>query len=91
MGGELRLNWDVLVPHVLHPLKVEIIEAMCWIGRSLSATELTSVLDKPNKISQLSYHLKALARLGVIEMTGWEPVRGTKENFYFLTEQMLGK
>ncbi len=91
MGGELPLDWSALVPHVLHPLKVEIIEAMCWIGRSLSATELTRILDKPNQISQIAYHMKTLKKLGVIEMTRWEPVRGTKENFYFLTKQMLGK
>ena len=91
MGGELSLDWSVLVPHVLHPLKVEIIEAMCWIGRSLSANELTSVLGKEKKLSQIAYHMNTLKGLGVIEMTRWEPVRGTKENFYFLTELMLGK
>ena len=35
-GGE-RFDWEALVPLVIHPLKVAILEALEWIGQPLSA------------------------------------------------------
>ncbi|HWI96345.1 MAG TPA: helix-turn-helix domain-containing protein [Solirubrobacterales bacterium] len=91
MGDELRLDWVALVPHVLHPSKVSIIEALDWINRPMSATELTKVLDQEKKLSQLSYHVNSLATLKVIEKVKIKKVRGADEHFYFFRRSVLKK
>lgn len=85
-GGE-PFRWDVLVPHIVHPLKVSIIEAMSWIERPLSAVELSRVFDEEVALGLVSYHLKALAGMDVMVKVGARPVRGALENFYFFAHR----
>jgi DNA-binding transcriptional ArsR family regulator len=83
-GGELSFDWDALVPRVLHPLKVAIVEALGWVGKPLSATDLTKLLDDDDfGLSHVSYHLLKLAEAGVIEVVRRRKVRGSVEKFYF--------
>jgi hypothetical protein len=45
----------------VHPSKVLIIEAMQWIDRPMSASELGEVLDGALSSAVVSYHLRSLA------------------------------
>jgi len=82
-GGE-SFTWDALVPHIVHPLKVIIIEALWWIGEPLSASDLTKVIeDEKYGLSHVSYHMVRLAKSGAIEVVRARPVRGSLEKFYF--------
>lgn len=87
-GGKLALDWGALVPSFVHPTKVWIIEAMDWINRPLSATELEKVFGGKLSQSVLSYHVTSLAKAGVIRLVRREPVRGTWENRYFFTDRI---
>ncbi|HEX4668432.1 MAG TPA: helix-turn-helix domain-containing protein [Solirubrobacterales bacterium] len=83
-GGELSFDWDALVPHVLHPLKVAIVEALGWVGKPLSATDLTKLFDDDDfGLSHVSYHLLKLAEAGAIKVVRRRKVRGSVEKFYF--------
>jgi DNA-binding transcriptional ArsR family regulator len=77
-------DWAALVPLLVHPVKVEIIEAMSWIGLPLSATDLDRVLRGQVGVSLLSYHLRKLAEVGAIKRVRQEPVRGAVQSFYAL-------
>jgi DNA-binding transcriptional ArsR family regulator len=77
-------DWGALVPLLVHPVKVEIIEAMSWIGLPLSATDLDRVLRGQIGVSLLSYHLRKLTEVGAIERVRQEPVRGAVQSFYAL-------
>lgn len=79
-------SWDGLVPHLIHPTKVKVIEAMLWIGRPLSAADLEKVFDGDPGLGVISYHLKRLARPGILELVGTRQVRGAVESFYWLAE-----
>lgn len=82
-GGEPFI-WDALVPHIVHPLKVTIIEALHWIGEPLSASDLTKVIeDERYGLSRVSYHMVKLAKAGALEVVHSRPVRGSLEKFYF--------
>jgi DNA-binding transcriptional ArsR family regulator len=82
--GDEPFSWDVLVPLVVHPLKVAIVEALWWIGEPLSATDLTKVIgDEEYGLSHISYHMVKLADAGAIEVVSTRPVRGSLEKFYF--------
>ncbi len=86
-GGEPSFEWDVLVPRAIHPLRVAIIEALRWVDRPLSASELTKLIDDQDAgLSHISYHVGRLADVGALKKVRQRQVRGSTEKFYsFLT------
>jgi len=86
MGDEFVLDWGALVPLVVHSTKVKIIEAMQWINRPLSATELKHVFDETLSLSVVSYHLTTLQKWEVVDEQRSRQVRGSTEHFYFFTD-----
>jgi hypothetical protein len=82
-GGE-PFQWELLVPHIVHPLKVEIVEALHWIDTPLSASDLTKVLGhRKYDLSHVSYHMVTLAKTGALRVVRTRQVRGSTEKFYF--------
>jgi hypothetical protein len=82
-GGE-RFDWGELVPLIVHPLKVTIIEAIDWIDEPLSASDLTKVIDRKKfGLSHVSYHLNQLGKVGALKVVRRRRVRGSVEKFYF--------
>jgi DNA-binding transcriptional ArsR family regulator len=81
-----HFDWEALVPLLVHPAKVEIIEAMSWIGQPLSATDLDRILSGQLGVSLVSYHLRKLAELKAIEKVRQEHVRGAIQTFYALRD-----
>jgi DNA-binding transcriptional ArsR family regulator len=79
-----HFDWEALVSLLVHPAKVEIIEAMSWIGEPLSATDLDRILNGNLGVSLISYHLRKLAGLKAIEKVRQEPVRGAIQTYYVL-------
>jgi hypothetical protein len=77
-------NWDALIPMSVHPVKVAIIEAMQWIGVPLSPKELERVFDEVVGVSLVSYHMRTLADVGVVERVRQQAVRGAVQSFYTL-------
>ena len=84
-------DWEALVPLLVHPVKVSIIEAMTWIEQPLSATDLDRILQGNIGVSLISYHLRKLAELGVIEPVRKETVRGAVQTFYALNTTPSGR
>lgn len=79
-----QFSWEALVASVLHPAKVAIIEGLTWIEQPLSARQLEELFRGSSLyLGIISYHLKGLNGLGVLEVVGTEPVRGATEKFYF--------
>ena len=82
-GGEFQFDWAGLVPHFVHPLKVSIIEAMLWVGRPLSATDLARVFLGEFDLSLVAYHLNKLAEAGAVELVEERQARGALQRIYF--------
>jgi DNA-binding transcriptional ArsR family regulator len=82
--GNGSFEWGSLVPRLVHPLKVAIIEALEWIEAPLSAKELDLVLDEEFGLSLVSYHLRKLAEVGAVEKVEQRAVRGALQTFYAL-------
>jgi hypothetical protein len=81
---EQLFDWERLVPLLINPAKVAIVEAVEWIGRPLSPTELVSLFgDRDLYLSIVSYHVRELAKVGVLEIVKTRQVRGATEKFYF--------
>lgn len=82
--GDERFDWGSLVPRIVHPLKVVSIEALQWIGRPLSASDLTKIIDNERYgVANISYHLNKLAEVEAIEVVSERQKRGAIEKFYF--------
>lgn len=66
-AGARQKLWQELVPRLIHPTKLELIEALSWIGEPLSVAELFAVLAPPESpIDYVRYHLKGLCHAGVV-------------------------
>jgi hypothetical protein len=86
---ETAVDWTVLIAQFIHPLKVQIIETMRWLGEPMSAVKLKAVFDKDICLSNISYHVDSLAKLGVLELVETNRVRGAHEHFYFFTSLVM--
>lgn len=83
-GNGHSFEWAALVPRLVHPLKVAIIEALEWIELPLSAKDLNLALDEEFGLSLISYHMRKLADVGAIEKVEQRAVRGALQSFYTL-------
>lgn len=88
-GDGPAFDWAWLVPRVIHPVKVAIIEAMAYIERPISAVELEKVFEEEIGLGVASYHMKELARHGAVVKVGERQVRGAVQHFYSFPEQVL--
>jgi hypothetical protein len=60
--------WAALAARALHPAHVEIIEAMRWIDRSLTATDLVHVFEGQRVGLRIERRLRQLARLDAVAL-----------------------
>jgi hypothetical protein len=83
--GSRSFEWEMLVPHLVHPLKVAIVEAMSWIEEPISARDLDLLFGEEFGVSLVAYHVRILADYGALEKVGEQAVRGALQTFYVLT------
>lgn len=89
-GGERpEFAWDKLVPELVHPMKVAIVEAMTVIGEPLSANAVRQLCEEDLSVSYISYHFQTLLKVGAIEHVRTEQSRGACEKFYVVRSRML--
>src|SRR4029079_9709992 len=75
VAGELD---EALLKAISHPLRHRLLGLLD--DRTASANELARELGLP--LGRVSYHIRLLADLGVIELVRTEPRRGALEHFY---------
>jgi hypothetical protein len=63
-----HLYWSALAARVLHPAQVEIIEALRWIDRPLSATDLLRIFEGQRVGVRIERRLRQLARIDAIAL-----------------------
>jgi hypothetical protein len=59
--------WDALEDRATHPARLEIIEALGWIGRPVPTPDLLFVLDCTHVGLRLEHHLRQLTRLDAVQ------------------------
>ncbi len=78
MGLEQDVTDPRLVKALTHPLRVRILVALD--DRVASPRELSRELDAP--LGNVSYHVRALHRLGLVRLVSETPKRGSVEHHY---------
>lgn len=77
-------DWVGFLANLVHPLKVWIVEAHLHTELPLSPTDLSEIFDKQIDLSSVSYHVRTLAKSGVLTKVRTRRVRGSVETFYLL-------
>ena len=86
--GSPEFNWAWLVPRVVHPLRVAIIEALAYMDQPLSATDLQRLFGVEDlELSLVSYHVNQLRKAEVLVKVGQRQVLGSVERFYVLRQR----
>jgi hypothetical protein len=85
-GGaiERTFDWASLIPQIVHPDKVAIIEAMYYIDLPMSALDLHITTGGERALSHTAYHVRVLAESGVIRKVSQRERRGATQKFYVL-------
>ncbi len=86
-AGDERFPWGSLVSRTLHHVRVEVIEALIWVGLPLAASDLSYMSDRRETPSFFKYHLEVLEDLGIVEVVDVVQVRGTPKHFYRLVPE----
>jgi hypothetical protein len=76
--------WETALFSLLHPAQIAAIEAHAWIGEPMSAHLVHEVLGRTWPPWTIAYHVRRLAKKGVLVERYSEPVRGVVEYFYGL-------
>jgi DNA-binding transcriptional ArsR family regulator len=74
-----------LVKGLAHPLRIQILRVL--ENRVASPSEIAEEIDAP--LGNVSYHVRFLARVGLIELTGTKPRRGAVEHYYRAVGRVL--
>jgi hypothetical protein len=83
----ISFDWTSIIRWRVHSIQVFIVEALCWVGRPLSATELKALCDGTADLDAISFHLQQLAKLQIVEKVAKLKVRksqGLKEETFFV-------
>jgi len=75
-GGDF--SWDEIEPRAIHPVQVQMIEALLYIGRPLTVADFFRLFDGKPSTMALLHHVERLIRVGVLAVDGWERIRGAK-------------
>jgi DNA-binding transcriptional ArsR family regulator len=77
--------WLSLVPRLIHPVKLVILETLLYMEQELSATQIAALLGPGDySVGVISYHLKVLAKTGVIELVESKKIRGSEMHLFNL-------
>ncbi|HET7590727.1 MAG TPA: winged helix-turn-helix domain-containing protein [Solirubrobacterales bacterium] len=84
-GSFGRPAHEQLVKGLSHPLRAKCLDVLAQ--RVASPREIAESLDED--LSNVSYHVRVLSELGLIELVSEEPVRGAVAHFYKAIERPL--
>lgn len=67
--------WAALAADLLHPVQVQVIEALRYIGEPLSVGDISEIVLNVEPV-HLDYHVGRLRRLGVLDCRPTQPGGG---------------
>lgn len=80
--------WESLVPRLVSPFKVAIIENLLRLGDPLTPALIRESFPADTKLALVRYHALYLLKEGVLEILGWEtrPEGEGQEPIYFFAQ-----
>lgn len=84
-GSFGRPGHEQLVKGLSHPVRTQCLTVLS--DRVASPREISEILDED--LSNVSYHVRVLSELGLIELVSEEPVRGAVAHYYKAVERPI--
>lgn len=79
-AGDEHLIWRSLVPRLVHPARLQIVEALIDKGHPMTVEELAPLVPLVNGSTDLvRYHAKAMTETGALELAGPRQAQPAKE------------
>jgi hypothetical protein len=87
-GTAEQYVWESLVPRLVSPFKVAIIESLLRLGDPLTPALIRELFPEAPKLPLVRYHALYLLKGGVLEVLGWEarPDGEGQEPIYFFAQ-----
>jgi hypothetical protein len=83
-GDSLGYVWEWLVPRLIHPDKLAILEALHVLGEPASFPDLSAMLDgEHHPPRQVRYHLMQMDGVGVVEIVNGAPSGDPAARYFF--------
>jgi hypothetical protein len=87
-GGRARIDYRCLATRVLHPTEVAIIELIAFSGMpEWTPIAMSKVLDQP--LQHVSYHVRKLVSVTILEPSRVGRRRGATTHFYRLADELI--
>jgi hypothetical protein len=89
-------GWESFLPQFVHPVKVAVVEVLLYMGEPLSAAQLARLFSGEGdgfRESNVRYHLRHLAKVGVLDVVPSDPFsEGShpEKLFYFANRKNRG-
>ena len=85
-------GWELYVASFVHPIKVAIVEILCWMGAPLSAVQFSRLCSgggKSFREPNVRYHLHQLVKVGVLEIVATSPFdeEGEVDIFFYFADR----
>jgi hypothetical protein len=85
-------GWELYVAIFVHPIKVAIVEILCWMEAPLSAVQLSRLCNgggKSFREPNVRYHLHQLVKVGVLEIVSTSPFdeEGEVDTFFYFADR----
>jgi hypothetical protein len=85
-------GWELYVASFVHPIKVAIVEILCWMEAPLSAVQLSRLCNgggKSFREPNVRYHLHQLVKIGVLEIVSTSPFdeEGEVDTFFYFADR----
>jgi hypothetical protein len=85
-------GWELYVASFVHPIKVAIVEILCWMEAPLSAVQLSRICNgggKSFREPNVRYHLHQLVKVGVLEIVSTSPFdeEGEVDTFFYFADR----
>jgi predicted transcriptional regulator len=80
VGGKGQAMTVDLIQALDHPRRRRLLRALHRSDDAQSPTQLAKIIG--DEVNRIDYHVKSLARLGVVSKTGDRRVRGVRESFF---------
>lgn len=81
------LNWQMVARREVHPARVAILQELAGADGPMSPKQLAEVLPRQT-LGRVSYHVRELAKTGLLELVDTKPRRGAVEHFYRIADEV---
>lgn len=89
-GEAPHIDWREVAGRLVKPVKMAILDVLAVAKRPLSPVEMVRLFDDADYyLSLVSHHARSLEAAGILVLVDTRKVRGAREHFYAIHDDLL--